>query len=183
MFSRRFVAVLKPLCAHRRAGLAPVPTTNGGRVHSGFLARSPEASCATRSSGAGRRLSSPRDMAAPSSVPSSTQSRTRRLSSGSSPKQRESPATPGSRWPPASRPMAGSGLARKGDRAGSWTDRLTRDPEMRLLSSGKAVSTFSIVTNQYLPEQREGRVPVLWKGLRPDRAPDPPTPAKGARPA
>ena len=40
------------------------------------------------------------------------------------------------------------------------TGRLTRDPEMRSLASGKAVTTFSVATNEFLGAgQGEGRVP------------------------
>ena len=33
--------------------------------------------------------------------------------------------------------------------------RLTRDPEMRSLSSGKAVTQFSIATNEYIGQGKE----------------------------
>ena len=35
------------------------------------------------------------------------------------------------------------------------TGRLTRDPEMRSLSSGKAVTQFSIATNEYIGQGKE----------------------------
>jgi single-strand DNA-binding protein len=35
------------------------------------------------------------------------------------------------------------------------TGRLTRDPELRSLSSGKAVCQFSVATNEYLAEGKE----------------------------
>jgi hypothetical protein len=35
------------------------------------------------------------------------------------------------------------------------TGRLTRDPEMRSLASGKAVSQFSVETNEYIGQGKE----------------------------
>ena len=35
------------------------------------------------------------------------------------------------------------------------TGRLTRDPEMRSLSSGKTVTQFSIATNEYIGQGKE----------------------------
>ena len=35
------------------------------------------------------------------------------------------------------------------------TGRLTRDPEMRSLSSGKAVTQFGIATNEYIGQGKE----------------------------
>jgi len=35
------------------------------------------------------------------------------------------------------------------------TGRLTRDPEMRSLASGKAVTQFSIATNEYIGQGKE----------------------------
>ena len=46
------------------------------------------------------------------------------------------------------------------------TGRLTRDPEMRSLASGKAVTQFSVATNEYIGHGKgKGRVPVQGKGL------------------
>lgn len=44
------------------------------------------------------------------------------------------------------------------------TGRLTRDPEMRQLASGKAVTTFSVVTNEYRTgqEKSEYHNVVTW---------------------
>ena len=35
------------------------------------------------------------------------------------------------------------------------TGRLTRDPEMRSLASGKAVTQFSVATNEYIGQGKE----------------------------
>jgi single-strand DNA-binding protein len=48
------------------------------------------------------------------------------------------------------------------------TGRLTRDPEMRVLASGKAVTTFSLATNEYAgngKERAEYHTVVTWERL------------------
>ena len=35
------------------------------------------------------------------------------------------------------------------------TGRLTRDPELRALASGKSVTTFSVATNEYVGNGKE----------------------------
>ena len=46
--------------------------------------------------------------------------------------------------------------------------RLTRDPEMRVLASGKGVTTFAVTTNEYVGnghEQAEYHAVVVWDRL------------------
>jgi hypothetical protein len=43
------------------------------------------------------------------------------------------------------------------------TGRLTRDPEMRSLASGKAVTQFSIATNEYIGQGKE-KAEYQYKG-------------------
>jgi len=48
------------------------------------------------------------------------------------------------------------------------TGRLTRDPEMRSLASGKAVTQFSVATNEYRTngqEKSEYHTVVTWDRL------------------
>jgi single-strand DNA-binding protein len=48
------------------------------------------------------------------------------------------------------------------------TGRLTRDPEMRALASGKSVTTFSVATNEYAgggKEKAEFHTVVTWDKL------------------
>ena len=43
--------------------------------------------------------------------------------------------------------------------------RLSRDPEMRTLASGKSVTTFAVTTNEYVGnghEQAEHHAVVVW---------------------
>ena len=47
------------------------------------------------------------------------------------------------------------------------TGRLTRDPELRSLASGKSVTTFNVATNQYTggTEKSEYHTVVTWDKL------------------
>src|SRR5450759_1152111 len=48
------------------------------------------------------------------------------------------------------------------------TGRLTRDPEMRALASGKSVTTFAVATNEYVGnghEKAEHHAVVVWDRL------------------
>ena len=48
------------------------------------------------------------------------------------------------------------------------TGRLTRDPELRVLASGKNVTTFSVATNEYVgngKEKAEFHSVVAWDRL------------------
>jgi len=48
------------------------------------------------------------------------------------------------------------------------TGRLTRDPELRVLASGKNVTTFSMATNEYIgngKEKAEFHSVVTWDRL------------------
>lgn len=48
------------------------------------------------------------------------------------------------------------------------TGRLTRDPEMRVLASGKHVATMSVATNEYIGngrEKAEYHAVITWDGL------------------
>ena len=55
------------------------------------------------------------------------------------------------------------------------TGRLTRDPEMRSLPSGKTVTNFSVATNEYRggEEHTEYHAVVTWERLAEDLRPVP----------
>jgi len=42
------------------------------------------------------------------------------------------------------------------------TGRLTRDPELRVLASGKNVTTFSVATNEYVGNGKEKADSTRW---------------------
>ena len=50
------------------------------------------------------------------------------------------------------------------------TGRLTRDPEMRVVSNGKNVTQFSIATNEYRGGQEKAAFPNVGKVKRPARS-------------
>jgi single-strand DNA-binding protein len=61
-------------------------------------------------------------------------------------------------FPPERRPPTPSSTGREGERTVNrvlLTGRLTRDPEMRSLASGKAVTQFSVATNEYIGQGKE----------------------------
>src|ERR1035437_4357011 len=79
--------------------------------------------------------------------------------------------------PPAESPAARTqGRTRRPGRPGGigsmnkvlLTGRLTRDPELRVLASGKNVTTFSVATNEYVgngKEKAEFHSVVTWDRL------------------